>query len=102
MTPEKKWALLPAAWSVPPLKPKELAPAPAATAPTVTLLMVPAWAVNRLPGRLPVVGRLFSPEREGGVLAATLTLRGPFDDPAVHVNPLAALLPGALRTLLFP
>ena len=63
--------------------------------------VVPAWAVNRLPGRLPVVGRLFSPEREGGVLAATLTLRGPFDDPSLHVNPLSALVPGALRRLLF-
>ncbi len=63
--------------------------------------VVPAWAVNRLPGRLPVVGRLFSPEREGGVLAATMTLRGPFDDPVVHVNPFSALVPGALRTLLF-
>ncbi len=63
--------------------------------------VVPAWAVNRLPGRLPVVGRLFSPEREGGILAATMTLRGPFDDPVVHVNPFSALVPGALRTLLF-
>ena len=63
--------------------------------------VVPAWAVNRLPGRLPVVGRLFSPERDGGVLAATMTLRGPFDDPVVHVNPFSALVPGALRTLLF-
>ncbi len=63
--------------------------------------VVPAWAVNRLPGRLPVVGRLFSPERDGGVLAATMALRGPFDDPAVHVNPFSALVPGALRALLF-
>ncbi len=64
--------------------------------------VVPAWAVNRLPGRLPVVGSLFSPEKEGGMLAVALTLRGPFDDPRLQVNPLSALLPGALRTLLFP
>jgi hypothetical protein len=62
--------------------------------------IVPAYIVNTLPGRIPLVGRLFSPERGGGLLAATFTLRGPSGDPAVSVNPLAALLPGMLRDLL--
>ena len=63
--------------------------------------VVPAWAVNQLPGRLPVVGHLFSPEKGGGVLAATLTIKGPFAGPDVNVNALAALAPGILRRLLF-
>ena len=63
--------------------------------------VVPAWAINQLPGRLPLVGRLLSPEKEGGVLAATVSIKGPFAGPDVHVNALAALAPGLLRRLLF-
>jgi hypothetical protein len=59
--------------------------------------IVPAYFFNSLLGDLPIVGRLFSPERGGGVFAATYTLRGPLEDPRVGVNPLAALTPGFLR-----
>ncbi|MCQ8241097.1 AsmA-like C-terminal region-containing protein [Rhizosaccharibacter radicis] len=61
--------------------------------------VVPAWAVNQLPGRLPLVGHLFSPERGGGLFAAVVTLKGPFDDPALRVNPFSLLAPGILRRL---
>lgn len=61
--------------------------------------IVPAYFFNSLLGDLPIVGRLFSPERGGGVFAATYTLRGPMEDPRVSVNPLAALTPGFLRGL---
>ncbi len=62
--------------------------------------IVPAYLPNQLPGRLPLVGRLFSPEPGGGVFAATYTVRGPFDAPKVSVNPLAMLAPGFVRRLL--
>ncbi len=62
--------------------------------------IVPAYLPNQLPGRLPVVGRLFSPEPGGGVFAATYTVRGPLDAPKVSVNPLAMLAPGFVRRLL--
>ena len=45
------------------------------------------------------LGKLFSPERGGGVFAASYSLRGPLADPNVSVNPLAALTPGFLRGL---
>lgn len=61
--------------------------------------IVPAYFFNSLLGDVPVVGRLFSPERGGGVFAASYSLRGKLDDPAVSVNPLAALTPGVLRGL---
>jgi hypothetical protein len=61
--------------------------------------IVPAYFFNTLLGELPVVGRLFSPEKGGGVFAATYTVRGNLDDPSVGVNPLAALTPGFLRGL---
>jgi AsmA-like C-terminal region len=59
--------------------------------------IVPAYFFNSLLGNVPVVGRLFSPERGGGVFAASYTLRGELADPSVSVNPLAALTPGFLR-----
>jgi len=61
--------------------------------------IVPAYFFNSLLGNIPLVGKLFSPERGGGVFAASYTLRGPLEDPAVSVNPLAALTPGFLRGL---
>ena len=62
--------------------------------------IVPAYIFNTLPGRIPILGKLFSPERGGGLFAATFSLQGPAAQPRVKVNPLAALLPGMLRDLL--
>jgi hypothetical protein len=59
--------------------------------------IVPAYFFNSLLGHIPLIGRLFSPERGGGLFAATYTVRGSLDDPSVSVNPLAALTPGFLR-----
>lgn len=62
--------------------------------------IIPAFAVNAAPGHLPgVLGWLFSPEKNGGVVSATYQINGPFDNPNVHVNPYALLLPGFLRDL---
>lgn len=61
--------------------------------------LVPAYFFNSLLGNIPLVGRLFSPERGGGVFAATYAVRGPLADPQVTTNPLAALTPGFLRGL---
>ena len=61
--------------------------------------IVPAYFFNSLLGNIPLVGKLFSPERGGGVFAASYTLRGRIEDPEVSVNPLAALTPGFLRGL---
>jgi hypothetical protein len=61
--------------------------------------IVPAYFFNSLLGNIPLVGKLFSPEKGGGVFAASYSVRGPVDDPQVSVNPLAALTPGFLRGL---
>lgn len=61
--------------------------------------IVPAYVFNSLLGRVPLVGRLFSPESGGGLFAATYRVQGPLADPSVTVNPMAALTPGFLRGL---
>ena len=59
--------------------------------------IVPAYAFNSLLGRIPLLGKLVSPEEGGGLFAATWSMRGPLADPDVGVNPLAAVTPGFLR-----
>ena len=68
---------------------------------TIDLLgtIVPAYFFNSLLGNVPLVGRLFSPERGGGLFAASYSVKGDLNNPAVGVNPLTALTPGFLRGL---
>ncbi len=61
--------------------------------------IVPAYYVNTALGHIPLIGRLFSPEKGGGVFAARYSAQGSLDDPVVRVNPLSALTPGFLRGL---
>ena len=61
--------------------------------------VVPAYVVNSALGRLPVIGKLFSPERGGGLVAVNYTYRGPIKNASVSVNPLSALTPGFMRGL---
>jgi hypothetical protein len=59
--------------------------------------VVPAYFFNSLLGKVPLLGKLFSPEQGGGLFAASYAVRGKLSDPTVSVNPLAALTPGILR-----
>jgi len=59
--------------------------------------IVPAYIFNSLLGRIPILGRLFSPEEGGGLFAVAFRMRGPLSDPQTSINPLAALTPGFLR-----
>ena len=61
--------------------------------------IVPAYFFNSLPGRIPLLGRMFSPEKGSGVFAANYGLHGPLKDPSVSINPLSALTPGFARRL---
>ena len=59
--------------------------------------IVPAYFFNAMLGRLPLVGRLFSPEIGGGVFAARYGIDGPIDNPTFTLNPVSALTPGITR-----
>ncbi|WP_331000043.1 AsmA-like C-terminal region-containing protein [Acetobacter garciniae] len=62
--------------------------------------VAPVFAVNKLPGKLPGIGRVFSPEKDGGVVAMTFGISGKLDNPGLHFNPFSILLPGVLRNML--
>lgn len=60
--------------------------------------VVPAYAINALLGKIPIIGELFSgPEKGGGLFAATYTMRGRAENVEITVNPLSVLAPGVLR-----
>jgi Protein of unknown function/AsmA-like C-terminal region len=61
--------------------------------------IVPAYAVNTLPGKIPLLGYLFTAEHGGGLFAMRVKLAGKLANPDVRVNPLSALTPGFLRRL---
>jgi len=64
--------------------------------------VVPAYFINSLLGRVPLLGKLLSPEAGGGLFAMSYGVKGSFDDPSVWVNPLSAVTPGFLRGLFGP
>jgi hypothetical protein len=60
--------------------------------------IVPAYAINSVLGRIPVLGKLLTGgEKGGGVFAANYSMSGSIDEPKILVNPLSALTPGFLR-----
>jgi hypothetical protein len=61
--------------------------------------VVPLYGINWTIGQIPIIGQFLRGSEGEGAFAATYTIRGPFDDPSVAVNPLAALAPGFLREL---
>ncbi len=61
--------------------------------------IVPAYFFNSIPGQLPFIGKLFSPEKGGGLFAARFSVEGAIADPNIMVNPISALTPGFLREI---
>jgi Protein of unknown function/AsmA-like C-terminal region len=64
---------------------------------SITGTIVPIYFFNAMLGRLPLVGKLFSPEDGGGLFAARFGVEGLIDDPSIWVNPVSTLTPGFLR-----
>ncbi len=60
-------------------------------------IMVPAYALNSLLGKIPLIGGLFSGGKGGGLLAVRYTMRGDIRAPRITVNPMTLFMPGILR-----
>ncbi|QHQ34657.1 AsmA-like C-terminal domain-containing protein [Algicella marina] len=63
-------------------------------------VVTPMYALNSLPARIPLLGKLLGGGRDGeGLLGASFRLTGTAAEPDVAVNPLSLLTPGAAREL---
>ena len=61
--------------------------------------VVPVYGLNRIIGKIPLVGPFLSGSEGEGAFAATYSLTGPLSEPQIRVNPLAVLAPGFIREL---
>ncbi len=62
--------------------------------------VVPAYAINTVWSKIPILGGILTGGEEGGgMFAATYTMTGPMENPKVTINPLSVLAPGILRNL---
>ncbi|MGE4013608.1 MAG: AsmA-like C-terminal domain-containing protein, partial [Alphaproteobacteria bacterium] len=61
--------------------------------------VVPAYTLNSIVGKIPLIGDVLVGERNSGLLAATYSVRGPLSNPELNVNPLTMLTPGFLRNI---
>ena len=60
---------------------------------------VPAYEVNNLFARVPVLGPLLGGNKNEGLFAVNYRVTGPVSAPILRVNPLSAIAPGFLRTI---
>ncbi len=63
--------------------------------------IVPAYTINSMLGKIPLLGEILVGREGEGVFAFTYSVKGPIRNPRVIVNPLSALAPGILRRMLF-
>lgn len=61
--------------------------------------LVPFYTINSLLGKIPLIGRIFSGEKGGGLIAPTYTIKGKLPSPDISVNGFSALAPGGVRSL---
>ena len=60
---------------------------------------VPAYELNNLFARVPVLGPLLGGNKNEGLFALNYRVTGPASAPVLHINPLSAIAPGFLRTI---
>jgi hypothetical protein len=64
---------------------------------------LPAYAVNNLFGRLPLIGLALGGGSQGGLFGVTFKVEGPISGPSLTVNPLSMITPGIFRKIFeFP
>jgi hypothetical protein len=63
-------------------------------------MIVPAYTINSVLGRIPLLGNILVGRAGEGVFAFTFEVQGNVDRPKVIVNPLSALTPGFIRAII--
>lgn len=65
----------------------------------ITGTYIPAYTVNNLFGRIPLLGLALGGGQEGALFGVTFRVAGPLDQVQLEVNPLSAIAPGILRKI---
>ncbi|MEW5422071.1 AsmA-like C-terminal region-containing protein [Amorphus sp. 3PC139-8] len=60
---------------------------------------IPAYVVNNLFGRVPILGEILGGGKEGGLFGITFRLDGPMSSPNFSFNPISAVTPGIFRRI---
>ncbi|WP_413988298.1 DUF3971 domain-containing protein [Labrys okinawensis] len=60
---------------------------------------VPAYALNNIFGKIPILGEILAGGKYGGVFAINFKVAGKASAPVLTVNPLSAIAPGFLRKI---
>ena len=58
--------------------------------------VIPAYAINSLPGKIPLLGALFREGEGGGLIGVKYSVKGRVTQPEVQFHPLSSMMPGAL------
>ena len=58
--------------------------------------VVPAYMVNSLPGKIPLIGALFRDGEGGGLLSVKYSVTGKITEPEVNFHALSSMAPGVL------
>ena len=61
---------------------------------------IPAYAVNNMLNKIPVLGTILGGGSNEGLIGISYHVRGSISSPKVSVNPLSAIAPGILRKIL--
>ena len=63
--------------------------------------VIPVYIISKVIGAIPLIGDILTGGNEGGLFAATYTVKGPLAKPDMSVNPVSVLAPGIIRDILF-
>ncbi len=66
--------------------------------------IVPAYEINKVLGKIPIVGPLLVGGKDEGLIATNYRIKGTYEEAKITVNPLSILTPGFLRNIfdIFP
>jgi hypothetical protein len=65
----------------------------------MTGTFVPAYTLNNLFARIPIIGSILGGGANEGLLGVTYEVTGPVGNPALRISPLSAVAPGFLRRI---
>jgi hypothetical protein len=71
----------------------------ATTSVSLTGTYLPAYPVNNLFGRIPILGLALGAGPREGLIGVTFKIDGPLSGPSVMINPLSAVAPGIFRKI---